>query len=629
MSDTKLNQFLASGTTAERLAFVPSPPTPASGPDPAYLWWDTSLQAEYAWNAGTSAWVAITGGGGSSAFNAITGGTNTSAAMVVGTGASMATSGAGTIAATSVPVAGISGLGTGVATALAVNVGSAGAPVVNGGALGTPSSGTLTNATGLPISTGVSGLAAGVATFLGTPTSANLAAAVTDETGSGALVFATAPTLPSTVTIGAAAGTTGAALFKGTTSGTVTLSVADAAGTYTLKLPTTIGTSGQFLQTDGVNQATWANGGGGITIGATTITSGTSGRVLYDNAGVVGEMTTTGSGTVLALATSPTFTTPVLGTPSSGTLTNCTGLPAASVVAGSLGTGAFTFTGSVGSSAVTIAGATQTSSFPALSITQTWNNVATTFTGVLVNVTNTTSAAGSKLLDFQLGGVSLFSLEARRQLVMVGVSNANNKLRLGNPSASDSMQVSYESNALGQHYALVGDTTGSGGAAQLKFGSGATITWQSTARSDAGTTDTILSRAAAATFQFGSDLNGAAVSQQLQAANGITGTDKTGGNLTLASGKGTGAGAVSSLIFQTPTALASGTTAQSLATRLTLNSTTMTSTVQAILPASTTSLSSLRLPHGSAPTSPVDGDMWTTTAGLFVRINGATVGPLT
>ena len=40
--------------------------------------------------------------------------------------------------------------GTGVATALAVNVGSAGAVVVNGGALGTPSSGTLTNATGLP-----------------------------------------------------------------------------------------------------------------------------------------------------------------------------------------------------------------------------------------------------------------------------------------------------------------------------------------------------------------------------------------------------------------------------------------------------------------------------------------------
>lgn len=57
--------------------------------------------------------------------------------------------------------------------------------LTSGGALGTPSSGTLTNATGLPISTGVSGLGTGVATFLGTPSSANLASALTDESGTG------------------------------------------------------------------------------------------------------------------------------------------------------------------------------------------------------------------------------------------------------------------------------------------------------------------------------------------------------------------------------------------------------------------------------------------------------------
>jgi hypothetical protein len=67
--------------------------------------------------------------------------------------------------------------------------------VAPGGALGTPASGTLTNTTGLPISTGVSGLGTNVATFLGTPSSANLASAITDETGTGALVFATSPTL--------------------------------------------------------------------------------------------------------------------------------------------------------------------------------------------------------------------------------------------------------------------------------------------------------------------------------------------------------------------------------------------------------------------------------------------------
>lgn len=45
--------------------------------------------------------------------------------------------------------------------------------------------------------------------------------------------------------------------------------------------------------------------------------------------------------------------------------------------------------------------------------------------------------------------------------------------------------------------------------------------------------------------------------------------------------------------------------------------------------ATTASAASINLPHGTAPSSPVDGDMWTTTAGLFVRINGSTVGPLT
>ena len=69
------------------------------------------------------------------------------------------------------------------------------APVLTAPVLGTPASGTLTNATGLPISTGVSGLGTGVATFLATPSSANLAAALTDETGSGAAVFATSPVL--------------------------------------------------------------------------------------------------------------------------------------------------------------------------------------------------------------------------------------------------------------------------------------------------------------------------------------------------------------------------------------------------------------------------------------------------
>lgn len=62
-------------------------------------------------------------------------------------------------------------------------------PVLTTPNLGTPSAATLTNATGLPISTGVSGLGTGVATFLATPSSANLRSALTDESGTGVAYF--------------------------------------------------------------------------------------------------------------------------------------------------------------------------------------------------------------------------------------------------------------------------------------------------------------------------------------------------------------------------------------------------------------------------------------------------------
>ena len=69
------------------------------------------------------------------------------------------------------------------------------APTITDPVLGTPASGTLTNCTGLPILTGVSGLASGASAFLSNPSSSNLAALITDETGTGANVFGTSPTL--------------------------------------------------------------------------------------------------------------------------------------------------------------------------------------------------------------------------------------------------------------------------------------------------------------------------------------------------------------------------------------------------------------------------------------------------
>jgi hypothetical protein len=291
-------------------------------------------------------------------------------------------------------------------------------------ALGTPTSGTLTSCTGLPISTGVSGLGANVATFLATPTSANLASAVSDETGSGSLVFATSPSLVTpalgTPSSGTLTSCTGLPLSTGVTgtlpignggTGQTTASTAFNAlspittvGDLILGTGTNtagrlaIGANSYVLTSDGTT-ASWAAPSGGVstfsagTTGFTpnTATTGavTLGGTLATTNGGTGLTSFTTNGAVYATSTSALTT---------GTLPVASGGSGATTLTGVLfGNGSSPFTAATGSEIATAIGSTAVTNATNASNTAITTGSATTnyltfvtaTTGNLPQLTNT------------------------------------------------------------------------------------------------------------------------------------------------------------------------------------------------------------------------------------------------
>ena len=143
-------------------------------------------------------------------------------------------------------------------TALPVASGGTGVTAgTSGGVLAFTAAGTIASSAALTASALVIGGGAGVApsttttaagalTFLGTPSSANLAALLTDETGTGANVFGTSPTLTTPTISGytesvvacGTAGVVGASFTFVITAGTVLTAILTASTPCTFAMPT-------------------------------------------------------------------------------------------------------------------------------------------------------------------------------------------------------------------------------------------------------------------------------------------------------------------------------------------------------------------------------------------------------
>lgn len=362
-----------------------------------------------------------------------------------------------------------------------------------------------------------------------------------------------------------------------------------------------ISVAGSPITTSGTLALTVAGTSGGIPYFSSASTWASS-AALAANALVVGggagaapSTVTTGTGVVTALGvnvgTAGAFVVNggALGTPSSGTLTNCTGIPAAGITGtlpaanggtgvangascsltlpnaattittgGTIALGGFTLTvpatgttallgtsnvftalqtitqgsanaGILASTGYSLTGSNATNM---IDLAGTWNTSGTP-TAIKLNVTNTASNAASMLMDLQVGGSSIFKVLATGSSTLAG--SLTGTVIIGTSALQSNGYLDIHTDS-----------------AIVYMGS---------------SSDLIVKRKAAATLQMGADAAGV-TNQIFTAANRIT-SDGVGANLTIAAGNGRGA-AGGSLILSTFTTAGAG-TAGTLTSRLTID----------------------------------------------------------